>query len=324
MRKPRIVSNRFAIRPLLLLSILLLVSCSPSDVDTGVVEDADRDRKISYQVWREPSFDGRRPLILLSHGSGGDVTNHAWLINALVTHGYIVAAPTHPGNAAGDNSDGGVVSVWERPADMRRLLDHLLDASGWSALIDAGRIGAAGFSSGGYTVLALGGARYDRELMRAYCRSDDHGPDCNLASAAAKVDYSRSNLSFKDDRIKAIFAMAPAVGPAITPTSLESFQAPVRIIASRDDELVYPQYHAARYARYIPGTELTLLESGGHFVFLECKLTTRVADWFIRELDLCGGLFDRSRTRARIAIAAAAVDFFDKHLALVPAESVRL
>ena len=95
------------------------------------------------------------PLILLSHGSGGDYKNHQWLINTLVSNDYIVAAISHPFNSTQDNTDKGIISVWDRPVDISLLLDHLLDDHDLSVLIDKNRIGAAGFSSGGYTVLAL-------------------------------------------------------------------------------------------------------------------------------------------------------------------------
>ncbi|MBV1878764.1 MAG: hypothetical protein KUG79_14075, partial [Pseudomonadales bacterium] len=252
----------------------------------------------------------KHPLVLLSHGSGGDYTNHDWLIETLVGNGYIVAAPNHPSNTTRDNKDGGVISVWERPADMSQLLDYLLEQSRWSNLIDENRIGAAGYSSGGYTVLALGGAVYDRELISVYCNSEDHGPDCDLASDFSDVDYSNSSLSYKDERIKSIFAMAPAVGSAITIESLGNIRVPVFIIAAKDDELVYPAHNAIRYSEHIPTSKLELLPSGGHFIFLECNFFTHIADWSISGLDLCGKEFDVDRAQVRETVAARAVDFF--------------
>lgn len=301
-------------RRYILAPLFLFLSCSQSDTNTGIIVDRDRNRDIQYQVWQPPNLNGLNPLILLSHGSGGDPSNHIWLINALIENGYLVAAPTHPLNSTGDNSDIGVISVWERSADISLVLDTLLRESVWSTHIDPDRIGAAGFSSGGYTVISLGGALYDREMFNEYCSSERKGPDCSLAEDSSGVDFARSSVSYRDERIKAIFAMAPAVGPAITEDSLESIAVPVLMTASRDDELVFPEFHALRYANHIPDSELELLESGGHFIFLECSIATHIADWFIKELDLCGRAFNVDKDKVRKEVAGSAVNFFNQHI----------
>ena len=108
--------------------------------------------------------------------------------------------------------------------------------------------------------------------------------------------------------------MAPAVGPAITEDSLKSITVPVLITASKDDELVLPEFHALRYANHIPGSELELLEIGGHFIFLECNIVTHVADWFIKELDLCGKAFNVDRGKIRREVADSAIKFFELHI----------
>ena len=302
---------------ILILASILLSSCNHSDGSIHVLHDPFRNRPIKYEVWT-PSGEGKYPLVLLSHGSGGDYSNHNWLIETLVENGYVVAAPNHPSNTTRDNSDAGVISVWERPADMSRLLDHLLNHSEWAALIDKERIGAAGFSSGGYTAIALGGAVYNRDLFRVYCTGKDHGPDCDLATESADVDYSRSSLPYRDVRIKAIFAMAPAVGPAITQESLEAISVPVFIIAAQNDELVYPDYSAHRYAQHIPQSRLEILPTGGHFVFLKCNIGTQVADWFITQFDLCGSNQDMDGDAIREEVGIEAITFFNNHIGSAP------
>jgi predicted dienelactone hydrolase len=299
---------------LIVLITIFLSSCGFPGEATSVLLDAPRDRSINYEVWGADKNTGTHPLILLSHGSGGDYKNHQWLINTLVADGYIVAAVNHPFNSTQDNTDKGVISVWDRPVDISLLLDHLLDDRDLSVLIDKNRIGAAGFSSGGYTVLALGGAIYNLELMNKYCSSEGHGPDCELAYDDTDVDYTNAALSYKDNRIKAIFAMAPAIGPGITIESLESIDIPVYITAAADDELAYTSYNAIRYADNIPESHLELLPSGGHFIFLECDFITHIADWFIDDLDLCGSKFNVDRAQVRDKVASEAVSFFNQKI----------
>ena len=75
--------------------------------------------------------------------------------------------------------------------------------------------------------------------------------------------------SYRDPRIRAVFAMAPALGPAFTATSLEKIGIPVKIVAGASDGNV-PIGSSARYfAAHIPGAKLTTLPGGvGHYVFL--------------------------------------------------------
>jgi predicted dienelactone hydrolase len=302
-----------------ILLVLLVTSCTAPGDNIGTLEDSSRDRSIPYQIWL-PNVEVdtvKFPLVILSHGSGGEYSNHTWLIDSLVENGFIVAALNHPMNTTRDNTDEGVISVWHRPRDISVLLDYLLNDSNWVNVIDENRIGAAGFSSGGYTVLALAGAIYDPELMSAYCASQERGKDCELATDFSNVDFRDSSASYKDERIKSVFSMAPAVGSAITKESLAEIELPVFIIASKDDELVSPNYGAIRYAENIPLSDLVLLPSGGHFIFLECNAITTVVDWFNSELDLCGTQFNVDRDGIRKMVSAKAVSFFNDNLLAV-------
>jgi len=304
-----------------ILLVLLVTSCTAPGDNIGTLEDSSRDRSIPYQIWL-PNVEVdtvKFPLVILSHGSGGEYSNHTWLIDSLVGNGFIVAALNHPMNTTRDNTDEGVISVWHRPRDISVLLDYLLKDSNWVDVIDENRVGAAGFSSGGYTVLALAGAIYDPELMSAYCTSQERSKDCELATDSGNVDFRDSSVSYKDERIISVFSMAPAVGSAITKESLTEIELPVFIIASKDDELVSPKYGAIRYAENIPLSDLVLLPSGGHFIFLECNAITTVVDWFNRELDLCGTKFSVDRDEIRKMVSAKAVSFFyDNLLAVTP------
>ena len=304
-----------------ILLVLLVTSCTAPGDNIGTLEDSSRDRSIPYQIWL-PNVEVdtvKFPLVILSHGSGGEYSNHTWLIDSLVENGFIVAALNHPMNTTRDNTDEGVISVWHRPRDISVLLDYLLKDSNWVDVIDENRVGAAGFSSGGYTVLALAGAIYDPELMSAYCTSQERSKDCELVTDSSNVDFRDSSASYKDERIKSVFSMAPAVGSAITKESLTEIELPVFIIASKDDELVSPKYGAIRYAENIPLSDLVLLPSGGHFIFLECNAITTVVDWFNRELDLCGTKFSVDRDEIRKMVSAKAVSFFyDNLLAVTP------
>jgi predicted dienelactone hydrolase len=284
-----------------------------------------RERSVTYDF----SFKGRaahnaeyvggelrRSLILLSHGDRGSNADQCWLAEVLARHGHIVAAVTHYKNNNRDSSPEYTIRAWERPQDVSFVASRLLEAPAWAARIDPARIGAAGHSSGGYTALSLAGAVYRPLLMGAYCASSDAGPDCALARDAhiAGIDFAKAADSYRDDRIRAAFAMAPALGPGIDAGSLKRIAIPVHVVAARDDELVLYRDHASRYAAGIPGAELTALDEGGHFSFMpRCSLVVTAALYFYRH-DICGSHSRVDRDAVHEAVAARAVDFFGRTL----------
>lgn len=51
-----------------------------------------------------PPAAGEHPLVVLSHGYGGNWSNQVWLASALAHQGYIVAAVNHPGTTSKDRN----------------------------------------------------------------------------------------------------------------------------------------------------------------------------------------------------------------------------
>jgi predicted dienelactone hydrolase len=221
----------------------------------------------------------RLPLVMLSHGSGGDASNLAWLAETLATHGYIVAAVDHQGDRFGDVSVEGRYAAWRRPRDVSLVLTRLLADPTFGRRIDARRIGAVGHSAGGLTVLMLAGARIRPEDFLAYCNGPLPTPDCDFIRGVQPSripDLAEATKSYRDRRIRAVVAMAPVFGPAATASSLQAITIPVEIIASRTDEIVPFAYNAERYADLIPHARLSTIPRGGHFAFMPVCSTAGV------------------------------------------------
>lgn len=103
-----------------------------------------------------PIVDEAFPLVLFSHGSGGVRVQSTFLTIALASHGYVVAAPDHPGNTLYDLVEDGDLDLeslgnglFDRPKDLLATLDGVLDEFD----IDEDHIGAAGHSFGSVTSL---------------------------------------------------------------------------------------------------------------------------------------------------------------------------
>jgi predicted dienelactone hydrolase len=258
----------------------------------------------------------QRPLILLSHGDRGTSTNLAWLAERLVEQGYLVAGVDHWLNTSLHNEPEETLRLWNRPLDISFVLNQLLEDSSWGPRIDPSRIGVAGHSSGGYTAFALAGAIYEPELMSAYCQSEIRGPDCELTKDAdlAKVDFSEASKAYRDPRIRAFFAMAPAVGSGIRASSLAEISDPVLVVATRDDELLDLNRNAIRYTRHTPGATLAVEEAGGHFVFMSrCSLLTQIFT-YVLEFDICGIRSPVDRNTVQEKFSERAIAFFNVEL----------
>lgn len=227
------------------------------------------------------------PLILLSHGTGGTPQSLAWFATALASRGYIVVGVNHPGNNAIEpHTVEGFMLWWERAKDMSTLLDAMLADKEFGARIDTQRIGAAGFSLGGYTVIELAGgitaSRHFIEACRAAagqtsCKAPPEFPDLAAkteALAAADPTFAEAiradGASHRDPRIRAVFAIAPALGPAVTAESLKAIAIPVAIVAGEQDSIVPIDASARYYAAEIPRAELTIFPGAvGHYTFLD-------------------------------------------------------
>ena len=226
-------------------------------------------------------LDGSFPLILLSHGTGGTSLQWGWLASYLASRGYIAAAVNHHGNNGLEPYTAqGFSRYWERAKDLTVLLDQLLADPIWGLKINLKQIGAAGFSLGGYTVIAVAGGRTNIEPM---LRAFEHGQlDLHNVIPPEFQDYDSfvnefksladfvplANTSYKDERIRSIFALAPVLGESFSADGLSSIQIPVKIVVGDSDQLAPANVNASHYATHIRSAELNILENVGHYTFL--------------------------------------------------------
>lgn len=227
----------------------------------------------------------RLPLILLSHGTGASSQMMGWLGTSLASHGFIAAAVNHPGNNATEAYTlQGFSLWWERATDLSTVLDQLLADATFGKRIDPKRIGAAGFSLGGFTVIEIAGGIGETARYQEFCKSPKADGMCVDPAefpgiSSQVVESAKSDASFRaaladgakshrDSRIRAIFAMAPALGPAFDPASLARISIPVLIVAGSDDKVVPVESSAKFFAAQIHGAQLTLFPAVGHYTFL--------------------------------------------------------
>lgn len=271
-----------------------------------------------------------RPLVLLSHGTGGSALQMAWLGTALARAGFIAVAVDHPGN----NSNGkltaeGFALWWERATDLSQVLDGMLADPEFGKKIDEAKIGAAGFSIGGFTVLELAGAQTDISELYVGCRKQPDTAGCmvpemrslpgdiktpdDILHAVRKTSgesLARSGELFSDDRIGAVFAIAPALGFTQTEESLRAIRTPVEMVVGDDDRVAPAKDNAAYVRAEVRGAKLTLLPHVQHYTFLDVC----TEDGKAKLGQYCEDHADVDRAAVHEKVAGMAVGFFEKTL----------
>jgi len=220
--------------------------------------------------------DKVKALILLSHGISGTELGHSTLAQALASNGYLVAALRHPGDNYQDRSlleKGPERYFDERPRQASRVIDAILANPAWKDRIatdsQGPRVGALGHSAGGYTVLALAGARPDLSRMRKHCQAEASEDPifCSLGRSGDAPPPPAATTSLKDERVRAIVAMAPT-GVLLTAESLAAIRSATMIYEAELDRFLVPRFHAEWVASHLPAPNLHRVPNAWHFAFM--------------------------------------------------------
>jgi predicted dienelactone hydrolase len=193
-------------------------------------------RKIHVKV-HLPQTSEPLPLILISHGAGGNWDTHYAQAQDLATQGYAVFCVEHPGSNT-ERMKSSIrrfqnlkrmiydsTEVLGRPKDVSFLIDR---ASDWNrnhpklrGRLDLTRIGVLGHSFGAYTVLALAGTRPALEWIEPRVEPGTGlGPD------------------LRDERIRCGVALSPQApgDPFFLKESYASLKTPVLGISGTKDQ----------------------------------------------------------------------------------------
>ena len=212
-----------------------------------------------------PSGDAL-PLIVISHGQGGTSLSHHDTAVALADAGYVVASFNHPGDTYGDDKHTSTLAIFEsRPADVSRTISHMLETWDGRARIDPASIGVFGFSRGGYTALALAGAK--PSIAASAARLCGHWLSFTDRLCRRLGDDDARVAPRADPRVRAAVVVDPL--NLFDEAGLRGVQVPVQLWASAlgGAGVTLADVEALR-AALPPTTEFRVAQAAGHFAFL--------------------------------------------------------
>jgi predicted dienelactone hydrolase len=253
-----------------------------------------------------PMVAGRQPLILLSHGRVGGKLGHHDVAESLARHGYIVAAVEHASPRPNDRL------FLDRPLQASAVLDAVLADAALGPHIDASRIGAVGYSRGGYTVLLLLGAHPDLASVHGYCVR--HPKDPIFCDEEEWSGVSPGSVKTADPRIRAGFVMAPSA-VYFGPGALREVRSPIFLYAAAQDQIVLPSENAELLRRDLPHLDgYREIPRANHFVFLPPCEEAMAA----KSPALCSDPPGVDRRAVHAAVQRDVADFFAKTIGPEP------
>jgi len=276
---------------------------------TDAVPSLTRIESFQAQVAADAPLKGRNlPLVVMSHGTGGSFAGHYDTAMALAEAGFVAAALTHPGDNWRDHSRT-VEVTRDRPRQLKVLVDGMTSSWRDHGHIDGDRIGAFGFSAGGFTVLVAAGGEADLMQTLGHCRAHPQFFDCKLVAKSPPPPPPRAWTH--DARIKAVVAAAPALGFTFDRAGLTGVRQPVQLWRAADDRVLPAPYYADAVREALPQpAEFHDVARAGHYDFLAPCSSGLIA----AAPEICGSApgFDRAAFHADFN--RQVVDFFSRSL----------
>lgn len=227
--------------------------------------DITRDRHLLTDIYI-PNLQNTTPVIVISHGLGLDSSNFRYLAKHLASHGFAVVVPNHPHLFFNNRNNRKLQEANEfinRPLDIKYILDKLEKTNQsdgeFKGKLNLQQVGIFGQSFGGYTALALAGAKINFQQLQKDCQPDELQDTWNMslllqcrALELQNQATQQENINLRDQRIKAAIAVNPITSSIFGESGLNQMQTPVMFIGSSEDTVA-----PALYEQILPFSWLT-------------------------------------------------------------------
>lgn len=208
------------------------------------------------------------PLIVISHGNGGLATSHSDTALALASAGFVVAAVTHTGDNARDDSYVGTPRwLIDRPRHIHVAIEYMLNDWPARGQIDQAKVGVFGFSAGGFAALVSIGGVPDLAQIARHCTAQPEFA-CGLWKQLPSAPVPETAW-VHDPRIKAAVVAAPGYGFAFEPDGLRQVRAALQLWNGAVDRNVPFETNAAVVRRLLATPpEYHDVPGAAHFSFV--------------------------------------------------------
>lgn len=220
-----------------------------------------------------PNTNSLAPVIVISHGLGSDRQTFIYLATHLASYGFAVAVPEHPGSNAQQiqalvnglaNQITAPNELADRPLDIKFMLDELKRSFGDRLNLE--QVGILGQSLGGYTSLALVGAKINYQQLQKDCAPSNESLNLSLLLQCRALEQPFT-YELQDRRIKGAIAINPVGSSIFGQDQFSAIKTPLMLVAGSDDtvapalpEQIQPFTWLTTQNRY-----LALIKGGTHF-----------------------------------------------------------
>ncbi|WP_016952379.1 alpha/beta hydrolase [Anabaena sp. PCC 7108] len=249
--------------------------------------DFNRNRLLLTDVYL-PKVQHSASVIVISHGLGLNSSNFRYLANHLASQGFAVVVPNHPNSSAKQlhprqslikSNTSKLVEPGEftdRPLDIKYILDQLEKANQFDAnfkgRLNLQQVGVFGQSFGGYTALALAGAKVNFDQLKKDCTPAELRNTWNMSlmlqcRALELPTKSGEEYNLRDERVKAAIAVNPITSSIFGQAGLNQIRTPVMLVSSSEDTVAPALYEQILPFSWLtnPQKYLVLLIGGTHF-----------------------------------------------------------
>ena len=202
-----------------------------------------------YQIELAPNAtpaEGVFPVVIISHGGGGNPLLYRDLAVHLAKNGFIVSLPEHPGNNRQDNSlENTTENLEYRPRHLRLCADAVMAEAKLKDSVLKDKIALIGHSLGGYSALAAAGG-------------------------LPWMSMKEKLMVESDARVHALVLMAPATAWFVRGGSLRNVSASILLYHAELDTLT-TTWQAQLVQDYVHDKtklKMVCVKGAGHYSFL--------------------------------------------------------
>ncbi|WP_448380899.1 alpha/beta hydrolase [Gloeomargarita sp.] len=221
------------------------------------------------------------PTVLISHGLGESRQNFAYLAEHLASYGLGVILPEHPGSdaqklqrvLAGKEPEYIVPEeLVHRPLDVTLALNTLAAQPPFAQALHLKQVAALGHSYGGYTALAVAGARLNLAHLTQVCTDAWQGVSLNLSLLLQCPGRRLQNppVQFRDERVVAVMAVNPVGSALFGASGLAQVKIPTFFVTATQDIAAPSLYEQIRPFTWLGSAQryLAVMEGASHFAIV--------------------------------------------------------